>query len=151
LDPDTLMFAVARMLADKRIGGLAGQVTIRNRTNFITRMKALEYVRDNGANRMAMSGGGGVTIVPGAIGLYRRSALDEVEAFNDPPTETHAGAVAGPWSGETFAEDFQLSLTVLALGHHIVYEPRAAAFTKCPSSRDAIAGCAEHGRSCFST
>jgi biofilm PGA synthesis N-glycosyltransferase PgaC len=138
LDPDTLSFAVTRMIADERIGGVAGQVTVRNRTNFLSRMQALEYVRDNGANRMAMSAFGVVTIVPGAIGLYRRDALDEVEAVNDPPTETHAGAVAGPWSGETFAEDFQLSLTVLALGYHIIYEPRATAFTKCPDRPDAL-------------
>ena len=132
LDPDTLSFAVARMLSDERIGGLAGQVTIRNRNNFLTRLQALEYVRDNGANRMALSGGGVVTIVPGAIGLYRRQALDEVELVTGPPAETGPGAVAGPWSGETFAEDFQLSLTVLALGWRIIYEPRAVAFTKCP-------------------
>lgn len=138
LDPDTLYFAVARILADERIGGLAGQVTIRNRNNFITRMQALEYVRDNGANRMAMSGLGVVTIVPGAIGLYRRCALDEVEAVTDPPTEHGPGAVIGPWSGETFAEDFQLSLTVLALGYRIVYEPRAVAFTKCPDRSDTL-------------
>src|SRR6185437_11347348 len=99
LDPDTLSFAVARMLSDERIGGLAGQVTIRNRNNFLTRLQALEYVRDNGANRMALSGGGVVTIVPGAIGLYRRQALDEVELVTGPPAETGPGAVAGPWSG----------------------------------------------------
>jgi cellulose synthase/poly-beta-1,6-N-acetylglucosamine synthase-like glycosyltransferase len=138
LDPDTLSFAVARMLSDERIGGLAGQVTIRNRNNFLTRLQALEYVRDNGANRMALSGGGVVTIVPGAIGLYHRQALDEVELVTGPPAETGPGAVAGPWSGETFAEDFQLSLTVLALGWRIIYEPRAVAFTKCPDRSDTL-------------
>ena len=138
LDPETLSFAVARMLADKRIGGLAGQVTIRNRTNFLTKMQALEYVRDNGANRMALSMAGIVTIVPGAIGLYRRHVLDEVAAINDPPTDDHPGNVSGPWSGETFAEDFQLSLTVLALGYRIVYEPRAVAFTKGPDRSDTL-------------
>jgi cellulose synthase/poly-beta-1,6-N-acetylglucosamine synthase-like glycosyltransferase len=42
------------------------------------------------------------------------------------------GDVYGPLSGETFAEDFQLSLSALALGGRIVYEPRACAYTKCP-------------------
>jgi cellulose synthase/poly-beta-1,6-N-acetylglucosamine synthase-like glycosyltransferase len=35
-------------------------------------------------------------------------------------------------SDETFAEDFQLSLTALALDGRIVYEPRAIAYTRAP-------------------
>ena len=44
------------------------------------------------------------------------------------------GHVAGPLSGETFAEDFQLSLTTLALNGRIVYEPRAIAYTRAPEN-----------------
>ncbi len=44
------------------------------------------------------------------------------------------GHVAGPWSDETFAEDFQLSLTTLALNGRIVYEPRAIAYTRAPEN-----------------
>jgi cellulose synthase/poly-beta-1,6-N-acetylglucosamine synthase-like glycosyltransferase len=41
-------------------------------------------------------------------------------------------------SGETFAEDFQLSLSCLALGHKVVYEPRAIAYTKCPHTVEGL-------------
>jgi cellulose synthase/poly-beta-1,6-N-acetylglucosamine synthase-like glycosyltransferase len=44
------------------------------------------------------------------------------------------GHVAGPLSDETFAEDFQLSLTTLALHGRIVYEPRAIAYTRAPEN-----------------
>jgi poly-beta-1,6-N-acetyl-D-glucosamine synthase len=47
------------------------------------------------------------------------------------PTNS-AGKVLGPFSHETFAEDFQLSLTILALGGGIVYEPSALSYTKSP-------------------
>lgn len=140
LDSETLAISVARMLSDRRIGGIAGQVTIRNRKNFITRMQAIEYVLGNGGMRMAMSAGGLVTVVPGAIGLYRRSVLHEVAKLNETisaPVKS-PGRVSGPWSGDTFAEDFQLSLSVLALGYRVVYEPRAIAFTKGPERIDTL-------------
>jgi len=143
LAPDTLWIAVARMQQDPTIVGVAGQVTIRNRINTLMRLQALEYVLGNGGMRMAMSQFGIVTIVPGAIGLYKRSALDEVAALpcNERPVASHgedAGKVFGPLSGETFAEDFQLSLSCLALGGKVVYEPRAVAFTKGPSTFDSL-------------
>jgi len=141
LAPDTLWIAVARMQQDPGIVGVAGQVTIRNRVNTLLRLQALEYVLGNGGMRMAMSQFGVVTIVPGAIGLYRRSIFEEVAALpcNRRQVASHAedsGKVFGPLSGETFAEDFQLSLSCLALGGKVVYEPRALAFTKGPSGMD---------------
>ena len=143
LAPDTLWIAVARMQREPGIVGVAGQVTIRNRVNTLLRLQALEYVLGNGGMRMAMSQFGIVTIVPGAIGLYRRSIFDEVAALscNQRQVASHgedSGKVFGPLSGETFAEDFQLSLSCLALGGKVVYEPRALAFTKGPSGMDSL-------------
>jgi cellulose synthase/poly-beta-1,6-N-acetylglucosamine synthase-like glycosyltransferase len=143
LAPDTLRTAVARIQQDPGIMAVAGQVTIRNRTNLLMRLQALEYVLGNGGMRMAMSRLGLVSIVPGAIGLYRRSIFERIAALprNRRPSDDHgeaAGKVFGPLSGETFAEDFQLSLSALALGGKVVYEPRAVAFTKGPSRVDTL-------------
>jgi poly-beta-1,6-N-acetyl-D-glucosamine synthase len=143
LAPDTLWIAVARMQQDPGIVGVAGQVTIRNRANMLLRLQALEYVLGNGGMRMAMSHFGVVTIVPGAIGLYRRSIFEKVAALpcNQRQVASHgedSGKVFGPLSGETFAEDFQLSLSCLALGGKVVYEPRALAFTKGPGGFDSL-------------
>ena len=143
LVPDTLWIAVARMRQDPDIVGVAGQVTIRNRVNTLLRFQALEYVLGNGGMRMALSQFGVVTIVPGAIGLYKRSIFEKIAALpcNQRQVESHgevSGKVFGPLSGETFAEDFQLSLSSLALGGKVVYEPRALAFTKGPDHFDSL-------------
>jgi glycosyltransferase involved in cell wall biosynthesis len=140
---DTLWVAVARMQRDPAIVGVAGQVTVRNRCNVLTRLQALEYVLANGGMRMCLSTFGSVTIVPGAIGLYRRSILREIAALpcNVLAVASHGddrGRVYGPLSGETFGEDFQLSLSALALGGKVVYEPRAVAFTKGPHRIDTL-------------
>jgi cellulose synthase/poly-beta-1,6-N-acetylglucosamine synthase-like glycosyltransferase len=129
LHPESLRYAVARIMSDDTIGAIAGQVTVRNRETFLGRMQAIEYVLGNGGTRMAQSAAGLVTVVPGAIGLFRRDVLHEV---------ARASGLAGPWSGETFAEDFQASLTVLALGYRVVYEPRAIAYTKGPDRIDTL-------------
>ena len=117
------------------VAGVAGQVTVRNRRRTITRLQAYEYVLANGGLRTAQSLFGMVLVVPGPIGLYRRQALQDV--FDRDICVSHqvpisAGKVPGPFSHETFAEDFQLSLTIVALGGRIVYEPRAVSYTKSP-------------------
>jgi cellulose synthase/poly-beta-1,6-N-acetylglucosamine synthase-like glycosyltransferase len=92
---------------------------------------------------MCLSTFGTLTIVPGAIGLYRRSICEDIAALpcNVRPLASDGdeqGRVYGPLSGETFGEDFQLSLSALALGGKVVYEPRAVAFTKGPDGFDTL-------------
>ncbi|KAA2211328.1 glycosyltransferase family 2 protein [Teichococcus oryzae] len=132
---DALRVMVPRIL-EPGVVAVCGQVTIRNRHNFLTRLQAAEYLLGNGGMRMALSALGVVTVVPGPIGLYRREIMERIAQIPDtgPTATAHQGpgAVRGPLSGETFAEDFQLSLSALALGGRIVYEPRAYAYTKCP-------------------
>jgi biofilm PGA synthesis N-glycosyltransferase PgaC len=132
---DALRVLVPR-IAEKGVVGVSGQVTIRNRHNFLTRLQAAEYLLANGGMRMALSLLGTVTLVPGPIGLYKREILERIARLPcnraTAGTVPRAGDVDGPLSGETFAEDFQLSLSALALGGRIVYEPRAYAYTKCP-------------------
>jgi cellulose synthase/poly-beta-1,6-N-acetylglucosamine synthase-like glycosyltransferase len=123
------------------IAGVSGQITVRNRRRLITRFQAYEYVVTNGGLRTAQSLFGLVLVVPGPIGLYRRQALQDV--FEKDMRAAHqrhrgAGNVAGPFSHETFAEDFQLSLTILALGCRIVYEPSAVSYTKSPDLTHAL-------------
>jgi poly-beta-1,6-N-acetyl-D-glucosamine synthase len=132
LRPDALKRLVARMDSPD-VAGVAGQITVRNRRNIITRLQAYEYIVANGGLRTAQSLFGLVLVVPGPIGLYRRAALQRVfEGDGQSTRSLQLGEVPGPFSHETFAEDFQLSLTVLALGGRIVYEPRAISYTKSP-------------------
>ncbi|MFC1459394.1 glycosyltransferase [Microvirga arabica] len=132
---DALKVMVPRLLSPG-VAAVSGQVTIRNRNNMLTRFQSIEYLLGNGGMRTALSALGLVTVVPGPIGLYRREILEEIRNLpgNKPKDETSKkpGDAFGPLSGETFAEDFQLSLSALALGGRIVYEPRAYAYTRCP-------------------
>jgi poly-beta-1,6-N-acetyl-D-glucosamine synthase len=132
LSRDALKRLVARLRAPG-VWGVSGQITVRNRTSLLTRLQAFEYVVANGGLRMAQSLLGLVLVVPGPIGLYRRSALLQV-ALDRRNVEQHSASkkLTGPFSHETFAEDFQLSLTILALGGRIEYEPRALSYTKAP-------------------
>ena len=134
LDPGAVRALVVHM-ADPRVSVVAGQVRVRNRTNLVTRLQGLEYVMANGLIRLAQSFSGMVLVVPGPIGLFRREVLEEVyihygadQACDGP------GDVAGPFEGDTFAEDFDLSVAVLSLGGRAVYEPAAVSHTKAPDS-----------------
>ena len=142
LSSDALRMLVPR-LSEPGVVGVAGQVTVRNRDRLLNRLQAAEYLLGNGGMRMALSYLGLVTVVPGPIGLYRRSVLEEIQQLpcNQREAASHGvgeGKVEGPLSGETFAEDFQLSLSCLALGHKVVYEPRAIAYTKCPHTVEGL-------------
>jgi poly-beta-1,6-N-acetyl-D-glucosamine synthase len=132
LDPQSLKHMVSRM-ADPRVDGVAGQMRVRNRVNLITRLQGLEYLIANGCVRLSQGFWGCVLIVPGPIGLFRRTAMENVFAKYTSDTKT-LGADAGPFEGDTFAEDFDLSMSVLCLGGNIVYEPDALSFTKSPDS-----------------
>jgi cellulose synthase/poly-beta-1,6-N-acetylglucosamine synthase-like glycosyltransferase len=132
LSRDALKRLVARMDSPD-ISAVSGQITVRNRRNLITRLQAYEYVVANGGLRTAQSLLGSVLVVPGPIGLYRRSALVDLanaDALGNAIEKKEI--VRGPFSPETFAEDFQLSLSILAHGGRIVYEPRALSYTKSP-------------------
>ncbi|MCP4307802.1 MAG: glycosyltransferase family 2 protein [bacterium] len=121
-----------RQMSDPDINGVCGQVRVRNRQSLVTRLQALEYVLTNASFRMAQSLTGTVLVVSGPIGLYRRAALEDVAFQLLARAATQEPDQFGPISGSTFAEDFETSLWVLALGGRIVYEPRAHAYTRAP-------------------
>ena len=82
---------------------------------------------------------GTVLIVPGSIGMFRRSTLEEVWLrYSDKSDSGAPRAVTGPFEGDTFAEDFDLALAILSLGGRIVYEPGAISLTKAPDTPFAL-------------
>jgi biofilm PGA synthesis N-glycosyltransferase PgaC len=132
LAPQSIRLMVERM-ADPGIDAVAGQIRVRNRINLLTRLQALEYVMASGALRLAQSHSGTVLVVPGPLGLYRRAMMEEVfMRWGTGGMPVQPGHVFGPLEGDTFAEDFDLSLSVLSLGGRIVYEPYAISHTKAP-------------------
>jgi len=105
-----------RHFADPAVVAVAGNVKVVNRRNLLTWLQALEYVEGLNLVRSAQSFFRTVNIIPGPLGIFRRDAL----------------VAAGGYSGVTFAEDCDLTLTLLGQGWKIKYEPRAVAFTEAP-------------------
>lgn len=120
------------------VGAVSGQVQVRNQVNLVTRLQALEYLVTNGSARTAQADNGCVLIVPGPLGLFRRSVLEEVSRTYFREGGTGASEGTGPFSRHTFAEDFELSVMICALGHKIHYEPRAVSQTRAPDSIHAL-------------
>ena len=130
LEKSSLRWMVNR-LTDPKVAAVAGQVRVRNRDRVITRLQALEYQMGNGAVRMGQSLFGTVLVIAGPLGLFRRSVVEEV-LLKYSYGACRVGGLIGPYEGDTFAEDFDLSLAILSLGGRIVYEPNAVSFTKAP-------------------
>ena len=101
LSSDALRMLVPR-LSEPGVVGVAGQVTVRNRDRLLNRLQAAEYLLGNGGMRMALSYLGLVTVVPGPVGLYRRSVLEEIQQLpcNQREAASHGvgeGKVEGPF------------------------------------------------------
>jgi cellulose synthase/poly-beta-1,6-N-acetylglucosamine synthase-like glycosyltransferase len=115
LAPDSLRAAM-RHFRDPSVGAVAGNIKVSNRVNLLTWLQALEYVEGLNLARSAQAFFRVVNIVPGPLGVFRREAILE----------------AGGHSGDTYAEDCDLTLALLERGWKIKYEPRAIAYTEAP-------------------
>ena len=115
VERDALRHLVAHF-DDPNVGAVAGNVRVVNRATIWSAMQALEYVVGLGLAKRAQSAAGAVTIVPGPLGAFRKTALADVNAYD----------------GDTFAEDFDLTMKLLGMGWHVVYEPRAVVLTEAP-------------------
>lgn len=120
-EPDTIA-RLTRWFADPHIGAVAGNAKIGNQTNLITRWQAIEYVTAQNIERRALAAIGGVTVVPGAIGAWRRRALDAVGGY---PTDT-------------LAEDQDLTLAIQRAGWRVACDNDAIAWTEAPETVRAL-------------
>ncbi len=115
--PDAISKLIPRM-ADPKVGAVAGNAKVGNRINLWTRWQALEYITSQNFDRRALDLFGVVTVVPGAIGAWRTSAVK----------------AAGGYHVNTVAEDADLTMNLLQQGCSVVYEDRAFAFTEAPDN-----------------
>lgn len=103
---------------DPQVGAVAGRVVVGNRNNLLTRLQALEYITAQAVERRAKDYLNAMTVVPGAIGAWRATALME----------------AGIFSTETLTEDADMTMAVIRTDYRVVYEDRAIATTEAPVS-----------------
>jgi len=121
-EPETIARLV-RWFADPRVGAVAGDARVGNRVNLVTRWQAIEYITAQNLERRALAGFDAMTVVPGAVGAWRRAALDAV----------------GGYPEDTLAEDQDLTIAVQRAGWRVTYDPRAVAWTEAPESFRALA------------
>jgi poly-beta-1,6 N-acetyl-D-glucosamine synthase len=115
LTADALRYAV-RHFDDQCVGAVAGNVKVINRHNIWTKLQALEYIEGLNIVRKAQAFFRSVNVIPGPIGIFRRAAIEGT----------------GGYDSDTFAEDFDMTVKILADGWKINYEPKAIAFTEAP-------------------
>jgi cellulose synthase/poly-beta-1,6-N-acetylglucosamine synthase-like glycosyltransferase len=123
LDADTLfsrdtISRLARWFGDAKIGAVAGNAKVGNRINMITRWQALEYIVAQNLERRALAALGTLTVVPGAVGAWRRSVLLQLGGF----------------PAETLAEDQDLTIAVQRAGYTVLFDSTAIARTEAPAT-----------------
>lgn len=127
IEPETLKQILAPMLHDCRVGAVAGNVKVYNRTqNFLTRMLWVRFFLSFDFLRATQSMYGFVFCTPGALSAYSREAIY-------PILET--------WLHQTFlgvrctiGEDRAFTNMVLRQGYYIVYQSSAKVYTMVPES-----------------
>ncbi len=127
LDADTqfekaTVARLARWFADDEIGAVAGNAKVGNRVNLVTRWQAVEYVTAQNLERRALTQFDAITVVPGAVGAWRRAALDAV----------------GGYPVDTLAEDQDLTIAIQRAGWRIGYDTQAVAWTEAPETFAAL-------------
>jgi cellulose synthase/poly-beta-1,6-N-acetylglucosamine synthase-like glycosyltransferase/peptidoglycan/xylan/chitin deacetylase (PgdA/CDA1 family)/spore germination protein YaaH len=127
VDADTLVTpdAIPKMIAHfaaPEVTAVCGNVEVGNVNRIITTFQAIEYVTSQNFDRRAFSALNCISVVPGALGAWRREAV----------------IAAGGYSDQTLTEDADLTLTILRHGGRVVYEPEAYGRTEAPESLGAL-------------
>ncbi|MFI0444805.1 bifunctional polysaccharide deacetylase/glycosyltransferase family 2 protein [Actinomadura sp. 6N118] len=122
VDGDTVVEAstvreLVQPFSDPAIGGVAGNAKVANRGGLLGRCQHIEYVTGCSLDRRMYDLLSCVPTVPGAVGAYRRKAIED----------------AGGVPADTLAEDTDLTIVVGRVGWRLVYAERARAWTEVPS------------------
>jgi cellulose synthase/poly-beta-1,6-N-acetylglucosamine synthase-like glycosyltransferase/peptidoglycan/xylan/chitin deacetylase (PgdA/CDA1 family) len=127
IDADTLVApdAISKLVphfSNPRVAAMAGNAKVGNRVNLWTRWQALEYITSQNFERRALNTLNAVSVVPGAIGAWRTTAV----------------RAAGGYQHDTVAEDADLTMALLQAGYWVNYEDRALAYTEAPTKASGL-------------
>jgi cellulose synthase/poly-beta-1,6-N-acetylglucosamine synthase-like glycosyltransferase len=123
IDADTRIareafFRLVQPLAKAEVGAVSGHARVGNNRSFLARCQDLEYICGFNLDRRAYSMWNCITVAPGAISAFRKSAIE----------------AAGGFSRDTLAEDTDLTLSVHRAGFRVDYVPGAVAWTEAPET-----------------
>src|SRR6266581_949932 len=115
IEPDAISKLV-RHFSDAKVGAVAGNVKVGNRSRWLTRWQALEYVTSQNMEKRAFDLLNCITVVPGALGAWRKKAIE----------------AAGGITADTVAEDADQTIAIRRLGWRVSYDEEAIAWTEAP-------------------
>lgn len=116
-EPSTVRELV-QPFGDMRVGAVAGNAKVGNRDSLIGAWQHIEYVMGFNLDRRMYEVLGCMPTIPGAVGAFRRQALERV----------------GGMSEDTLAEDTDITMAMHRDGWRVVYAERARAWTEAPES-----------------
>jgi cellulose synthase/poly-beta-1,6-N-acetylglucosamine synthase-like glycosyltransferase/peptidoglycan/xylan/chitin deacetylase (PgdA/CDA1 family) len=127
VDADTVfergtLHRLVQPFADPAVGAIAGNTKVGNRKGMLGRWQHIDYVMGFNLDRRLFDVLRCMPTVPGAVGAFRRAALDEV----------------GRFSSATLAEDTDLTIALGRAGWVVAYAEDARAFTEAPSTLAAL-------------
>lgn len=107
-----------RYFYDEEIAAVAGTVKVGNKNNLITNWQSIEYITAQNMDRRAFDILNTITVVPGAIGAFRKDVIMEVGGFTT----------------DTLAEDCDLTMRILRAGYAVRNCDSAIAYTEAPET-----------------
>jgi cellulose synthase/poly-beta-1,6-N-acetylglucosamine synthase-like glycosyltransferase/peptidoglycan/xylan/chitin deacetylase (PgdA/CDA1 family) len=116
-EPDTVLRLVQPLASDD-VAAVSGNTKVGNRHGLLGRWQHIEYVTGFNLDRRMYEVLQCTPTVPGAVGAFRRDVLEEV----------------GGVSGDTLAEDTDLTMAIGRTGRRVVYAEDARAWTEAPST-----------------
>jgi peptidoglycan-N-acetylglucosamine deacetylase len=127
IDADTQLkndavYHLMTYFTDKEIGAVAGTVKVGNENNMITLWQSIEYITSQNMDRRAFDLINSITVVPGAIGAFRKEAISK----------------AGGFTTDTLAEDCDLTMRILKQGYIVKNSGEAIAYTEAPETLNAL-------------
>ncbi len=111
-----------RHFSDPTVAAVAGNVKVGNRSRWLTRWQALEYVTSQNMEKRAFDLLNCITVVPGALGAWRKHAIEQ----------------GGGITADTVAEDADLTIGIRRLGWRITYDEESLAWTEAPETPGAL-------------
>ncbi|WP_030604018.1 glycosyltransferase [Streptomyces fulvoviolaceus] len=103
---------------DRRVGAVAGNAKVGNRDSLIGAWQHIEYVMGFNLDRRMYDILRCMPTIPGAVGAFRRSALERVGGMSD----------------DTLAEDTDITMAMHRDGWRVVYAEKARAWTEAPET-----------------
>ena len=116
-EEDTLRRLV-EPFADPEVGAAAGNTKVGNRRGLLGRWQHIDYVIGFNLDRRLYDTLRCMPTVPGAVGAFRRRAID----------------LAGGFSSATLAEDTDLTIAIGRAGWRVVYVEDARGWTETPAT-----------------